>query len=459
MLYLIIVLIIEIVFLSIEYIHAKAVFVNPSFLSIIVITASTILGLIGNSYWNVEISILLIPVVLLGMMSLLLADIFAKKTTKKPINSNNNMSVIHIKNNRDNIVLFVVIVCTFLYAIDIIRTGASMGHGGLSAIYAVKRDRSGTNILIRQGIKIVMAAMFVHTYIFVNNVMIMGKRGFNHYKHLIPSLCAIICSVFTSVRTEIFRVITALMICLCILLFQKKNWNMSTLSMFVKKIIPYIFVGVVLLVGVRFIVKGPENATSNTYGVFMYVAYYLGTPIVVLGSKLYEGIDNFQGTHFGEITLNQLYDTLRKCGFFSNDIFLDGSKNVWIDQSNKITANVDTIFGPPTIDFGIVGMAIYIFLLFFVLDKYYYKNIYRTNDSGKRNSKLITYSFLASIPSMAFYTNYFNQYLTVYFLLTYVLIKIIERYYGIIPTILNMNSFKIKKNTTITKIEDNKYGF
>lgn len=443
MLCLFIVLVIEIIFLVIEYTYARAVFVNPSFLSMIVITSSTILGLIGNYYWGVEISPLLIPVILLGMMSLFFSDVFAKKTTKKINNSiSKKMSIINIKNNRDNIVLIIVIMCTLLYAYDILRTGASKGHGGLSAIYAVKRDRSGTSLLIRQGIKLVMAAMFVHIYVFVNNVMILGKRSIKQFKHLIPAVCAIICCIFTSVRTEIFRVITALMVCLCILLFQKWNWNMKTLNRFVKKLIPYVTVGVVLLVGVRFIVKGTENATSNTYGVFMYVAYYLGTPMVVLGSKLHEGIDQFKGIHFGEITLNQFYGLLRKLGLFSNDTFLEGSKNVWIDERNRITANVDTIFGPPTIDFGMVGMAIYIFILFFLLNRFYYKNLYRTQDSRKRNSKLITYSFLASIPSMAFYTNYLNQFLTVYFVLTFILIKVLERYYGMIPSLLKANSYR-----------------
>lgn len=437
MIYLLIILVIELVFCAIEYIHAKAVFVNPTFLSFLVITVSTIFGTIGNLYWGIDISPLTILVVFMGFFSMLLADILAKSSTRRykyHTNLNCDVTEISIRSFRENIVLAIVVFFTLLYCIDIIRAGSALGSSGLSAIYAVKRDNSGTSVLIRQGVKFVMAAMFVHTFIFANNVMVLKKRGVQQFKHLIPAVCAIICCVFTSVRTEIFRVITALMVCYCILVFQKRNWRMSSLKLFVKKILPYILMGVILLVGVRFIVKGTENATSNTYGVFMYIAYYIGTPIIVLGIKLAEGIESFRGDFFGEITLNKFYGLLHNLGFFKDATFQGGSRNVWIDQTNLITANVDTIFGPPTIDFGIVGMVVYIFILFYLLNRYYYKYIYRTQSSAKRNIKLITYSFLAAISSMAYYTNYFNQYLTVYFVLTLILIWVIEIFYGLLPS-------------------------
>lgn len=430
--YLLIILAIEIIFCGIEYIYAKAVFVNPTFFAFIVVTASTLVGTIGNSYWNVKISPLTILVIFNGFLAALFANIVAKKTTKKyKYNLLGQLGEIKIAHNRINVVLCIVVICTMLYCFDILRAGAAMGRSGWSAIYAVKRNNSGTNILIRQGVKIVMAAMFIHTFIFANNVMVLGKRGFKHYKHLIPAFCAVVCCIFTSVRTEIFRVITALTVSFCILIFEKHGWKTTGLRMFIKKILPYIAIGLFLLVSVRFIVKGTENATSNTYGSFMYIAYYIGTPIIVLGSKLDEGIGHFRGSVFGEITFNRFYDFLRRLGLFREMTLQEGSRNVWIDQANKITANVDTLFGPPTIDFGIIGMSMYIFILFYVLNKYFYKYIYKTQSSCKRNTKVIAYSFFAAISSMAYYTNYLNQYLTVYFVLTYILIKMIERYYGL----------------------------
>ena len=439
------IIVIELFFCAFEYVHAKAVFVNPTFLSMIVITISTVLGAIGNSYWNVQISAQLILVFFLGFTSMITADFLARITTKGYRYSKvNEIFEVGISNKTTNIVLTIVVLCTIFYCVDILRAGAAMGYRGWSAIHAVKRNNSGTSVIIRQGVKVVMASMFIHTFIFTNNVLLLKRKGFKNFKHIIPAICAILCCVFTSVRTEIFRVLTALMVFLCVLLFQQRRWNMTSLRKFVKRIIPYVAIGVALLVGVRFIVKGTENATSNTYGLFMYAAYYLGTPTVVLGSKLTEGITSFQGTLFGETTFNQFYSFLQEHGSFSNITLQDGSRNVWIDQANRITANVDTIFGPPTIDFGILGMFIYIFIVYYFLNRYYYKYIYKTQASSKRNVKLITYSFFAAIPAMAYYTNYLNQFLTVYFVLTFIMIKIIERYYGMTPPWIKTSSRKVE---------------
>ena len=56
---------------------------------------------------------------------------------------------------------------------------------------------------------------------------------------------------------------------------------------------------------------------------------------------------------------------------------------------------------------------------------------------------------------MAYYTNYFNQYLTVYFVLTLMLIKIIEMYYGMIkvPVHLGVNRNRLYENDNVKGIE------
>jgi len=425
-----IVLLIELVFWVFELMVSDYVVINPSFLAISVIFGSTILGAIGNIFWQVEISSEINYVILFGMIALVGADLFAKIfTPKKKMAAAMPLVEIHLNRTKENIVLIAVVACTALYCLDILRAGAAMGRGGLSAIYAVKLDNSRTNSIIRQGVKLVMAAMFIHTYIFVNNVLVTKGKRWNSYKHCIPAICAIICCIFTSVRTEILRVITALMVDLCVILFQRYGWKGRNLAPFFKKVIPFLGLGVVLLVALKSVVKGDNNATSNTFGALMYILYYLGTPIVVLGYKMSDGLYKYKGNVWGEMTFNRFYGELQEKGFLSNIHLQDGSKNVWIDKSSRITANVDTIFGPPMIDFGIFGTLIYIFLLFFALNFYYYRFIYKTKQSLRQSTKVITFSFLAAIATMAYYTNYFNQYLTIYFLLTLVLIKLMERFY------------------------------
>ena len=84
-----IVIIIELIFLGLESFVSRNVIVNPSFLAIIVLFFSTLFGCIGNIFWQVEISPQIIYVILLGLISIVSADILAKVfiTKRKQIKS------------------------------------------------------------------------------------------------------------------------------------------------------------------------------------------------------------------------------------------------------------------------------------------------------------------------------------------------------------------------------------
>lgn len=432
MIILFIILIIEIFFCVIEYVHTNGIFVQPTFFSFLTITISTIFAIIGNFTWRVNISYITIFIVIVGFNTMFLADILAKKIVHRcKYLENKKCSEILINKKKMTLVIICTIILTVLYCIDILNAGAVLGKSGLNAIYAVKIDNSGTSLIIRQGVKIVMAVAFVHSFFFVNNYMILHIRTIQNLAHLIPIFCGALCCVFTSVRTDILRILTAIVVSYCILLFQIKKWKRNSIRKFIKKIIPIVIIVALLLTSVRFIVKGQNNATSNSYGIFQYIAYYVGTPIIVLGSKLTDGIIQYQGNVWGEMTFNQVWFFMKRIGLFSNISLQEGSANVWIDKSNVITANVDTIFGPPMIDFGIIGMAIYIFIIFFILNIFFYKYLYKTYSGKKRDNMLIIYSYLATISSMSYYTNLVNQFLTVYLILTFIFIILLYKFYDI----------------------------
>lgn len=426
------ILFIEILFCGISYIISNGVFVNPTFMSYLVLTVSTVFGIIGNAGWGVVIADSTIAVVFVGLLMMLIAQIVAKKTTKRyRYKEVDECCEIVINRRMTRIVTVIVVILTGLYCWDILRAGASLGSVGLSAIYAVKGDHSGTNVIIRQGVKLVMACAFIHTFFFVNNFLINKKRTFDNFIFVIPAFCGMVCCIFTSVRTDILRILTAFAVVYCVLLFQKKRWQRKNLGRFIRKLTPIAISAALLMVAVKFIVKGETNATSQSYGIIQYIAYYVGSPIVVLGSKLEIGLRSFEGDVFGETTFNQVWLFLQRLGLFGNVQLREGSVNVWIEESKRITANVDTIFGPPMIDFGIIGMAIYIFVLYSLLNRFYYKYINRTATGPRRDLNLIVYSYFATIASMSYYTNLMNQFLTVYLVLTLAIIYFLWKYYRV----------------------------
>lgn len=426
------ILIIEIFFCFVAYVHVNGVFVQPVLFSFLVITVSTIFAIIGNITWKVDMSFLTIIVVAIGFNMMFISDIFAKKVTRCcKYTDERKCSEIIINKSKMGLVIIFIVILTVLYCIDILKAGAELGESGFSAIYAVKRDKSGTSLFIRQGVKIVMAAAFVHSFFFVNNYMILRIRTLGNLAHIIPVFCGAICCIFTSVRTDVLRILTAIVVDYCILLLQTKEWKKKGIRKFIRKIVPVVIIVAISLATVRFIVKGEENATSNSYGIFQYIAYYIGTPVLVLGSKLADGITKYKGNVWGEMTFNQVWFFLQRIGLFSDVSLHDGSTNVWIEKSKSITANVDTIFGPPVIDFGIIGMAIYIFMLFFILNRFFYRYLYKTQSGKKRDGRLIIYSYLATIAAMSYYTNLVNQFLTVYLVATLILMILLYKFYNI----------------------------
>ena len=78
---LIVILIIEILFCFIAYIHTNGVLVQPTFLTFLVLTISTVFGVIGNITWEVDVSYFTILVVAIGFSMILLADIVGKRVT------------------------------------------------------------------------------------------------------------------------------------------------------------------------------------------------------------------------------------------------------------------------------------------------------------------------------------------------------------------------------------------
>lgn len=426
-----ILLIIEIVMCCLVYLQTNGVFVAPTFLSFLTLTISTGFAVYGNLHWKIDISYYTVIIVFTGMLAMLLAASLAKHTRKKKYLVKEECHIVDLNRGKYQFMIIICIVCTVLYCLDIIRAGYSLGSMGLDAIYAVKMDRQGTNVLIRQGVKIIMALAFVHGFLFVNNYIICKERNLRNFVHIIPILCGMICCIFTSVRTDILRLLSALIVCFCVMFFQQRNWKSNNLGKVIRKITPIILICSILMVVVKNIVKGADSTTNQAYNFIQYIAYYIGSPIVVLGIKNNMGVSMFKGQLFGETTLSGIWDILQNIGLFANYNIQNRSVNVWIDRGNRITANVDTVFGAPWIDFGLLGMFIYIFIIYFLLNIYFFKYIYRTKSSNNRNRRLIIYSYFASICTMAYYGNMVSLYISSYYIITLILIIIICRYYKI----------------------------
>lgn len=432
--WLIVLFILEFLLFIISYVYFEGNIIEPSIMAVLVSMISSFFALLGNVKWQIEFHLETTLIIISGLLSIVVVNAFVKyfnrhKTEIRAKRNNNSYGVIKVSKCKQWIVASICLVVTILFYLDLRTIGRSMGLT-VSGIVSSIRDLEdvNTNFVVRQGLKFVMGAAFVHVYIIVNNCFINGRSLLRNgnYISIIPIACASIAALLTGSRTDIFRLLTAFICIYIILQKKKKKWSQKAVSYkyIVKKLLPIILITVVVMVAVRFFVKGESSTINAAYSPLLYMAYYIGTPVLVLDQKINVGIDTFRGSNWGELSFNRVWQKLNEIGIMKVNLRI-GSSNMWIDRDNVILANVDTCFGSPLIDFGVVGMLIFSMFFFGITIIYYYKNICNTAFTNKDNLKLIYFSVIYITVTMSYYTNLWNQVFTLYFLFTFIFIKLI----------------------------------
>lgn len=423
---LLILLIVEIILFSIIYKKNRYDLISPTNFSLFIFIVATFFAILGSSIWSIEISFETVLILFSGLLLMCISQFIGKCiANRKCMNIRENLNRINISTINILLIEILVLFLTIMYILDILKSGQNLGANGLAAISAVRYSNSnGTNALIRQGIKIVMASSFVDSFIFIHNLMV--KKKPKDYLHLISIGCSFLCSLFTGVRTEILRIIFALFVYYYLNIKRSKGWDTNVLTRLIRKFLPIFLLFCLIFTSMRSYVKTSDLPINDAFNIFEYVVYYIGSPILVFGIKNQLGLTLFKRTLFGELTFNTFWENLAQMGLINDDYLSITSTNVYISKIDRVTANVDTIFGAPIIDFGYIGMLIYIFVLYLLLSLIYYKYIYLR----KENKLLVIfYAFLFYIPGMAYYANVLGQYLAPYFLTTIICIVGIYIFY------------------------------
>lgn len=432
--YLLILMLMVVIFLfCLFYIKNKKDFADPCTTTMLIFAASITFCIFGNLYWNAEFEIVPFLILTLGILSVPLGSEFGSylahnkcKIHKNHI-ENNMMGIdrIDISKFKVLIVIGLTVILTCLYAADIISLSAK-NSSGLN--FTTKLASSG-NFYFRQGMKFVMASAYVNTFILVNNLLSKKRKSID-FIYSIPIICGFIYSFVTGVRTEIFRLIICAFIYWVVLYKQKKHWTIkaTSLRVLIKKIAVPISVFLLAFFGMRTIIKFSGQTENKVYGPLMYFAYYIGSPWLVIAKKISMGLNAFKGDFWGEITFSSLYTDLNDFGMI-HATQIKGEQFVTVDTKNAIVGNADTIFGQPLVDFGVIGMIIVIVLMFMLLTYLYESDIRYTVSNYRRNLKLIEYSFFFFIVGLSFYSNLLGIMVSVYFLITYITIILIYKFY------------------------------
>lgn len=391
--------------------QTKGELLSCSSLTLSAFSVSCILLYVQALSWGIEISDKTVYILSWGLLALTSADLLAYKKYRKVHLAGWQPAYTYMSIRYSNGLIAIYVLMTLLYAREIMLAGASLGYSDLSAIGEVKgaaiEEGLGDQInpYIRQFYKIVTASGYLHALLFANNFLLAKSPLRKEFKHLIPLFCVIVITLASGGRLNIFETMVGFVFIYYVVLRESSQWRKRYLRKLFKVGLP-LFLGFTLLFSaVQLIVK--SNAQSRERVERMeYISYYAGSPILVFDIKAKDGQEKWSYGGFGRYTFSGLY----KIAKAERDAKADyiGNGMVYLGGDSGKAGNAMTIFGGFYFDFGLVGMCVALFILYFFMGRYYYRNILNTRSSYVRNKRLIIYTYCyVLIIAMAFYDNCF----------------------------------------------------
>lgn len=393
---LLILFLLELFFLLVAYVIFDGDIFSPPVITILVVFIGTVMILPSYEVWNVHINDKTIIIIAVGYLCCCISGGVAKQLIKgnqvrRSLCYKEN-EIIHWHKSVEIFVSVIVSGLTMLYIWDALRVGRMYGGSGLNAIgYMKAAYTSGNqgpkmNVLIRQGFKIVMALAYLGTLYFVNNALIMKEKLKKNITYIICLICGCVITIFSGSRTEILRLVSALILDYVVLArlnngYQFKNNRIGILQIaqkFGPVLVGCIFIGFLS----RSVVKLEGTGGSEIASILGYASYYIGSPIQVL---------NIKQSYFCNIK-EFLFGTTSSIPEF---VYLGG-----LDYGG----NVASIFGSFIQYNGLIKMILYLLVVYFLGTIAYYKIYLISSNRIKKIRSLIVYSYCYFIFTMAYYS-------------------------------------------------------
>lgn len=368
----------------------------PPVITSFVFSIATIFVIPSIGLWNVKISETTVLVVCVGLFTCIIASLGAKALfDRRNVRIDQESSIRYINCHKSIRCVIVLVSCilTALYLVEAIRVGEQYGGTGFGAIGYMKdayvsqnANNIRMNVFIRQGFKVVMALSYIASFVFANNFLVLRTGIKDNLYSLVSIFCGFAITIFSGSRTDILRIISALIISYSYLQREYSNWrskeNSKQLLRTIRSFLPLLIVAAIVAFVSKGFVKVEGTGGSEISTIIGYLSFYLGSPIQVLNKKLtfFNGVKElFFGT-------NQVIPTF-----------------VYLGELNY-GGNVSTILDSCFRFNGVIRMIIYLAVVYFIGTAFYYY-LYGTRWSYRRNLKIIIFSFGYFIFTMSYYAD------------------------------------------------------
>lgn len=282
---------------------------SPASISAVVFLVATILAFYCQVIWKINLSGLTVMVIALGLLTMTVGESIGRhvKVVYHPREYVEDIELVTANPKTIAFLTVVVVAATLLYGVNAYRVGLMNGGSGLNAFAYMKNGYinggSQMNPIIRQGFKLIMASSYISCFVFANNCLVLKQRLRDNTAYLIIIICSIVVTVFSGSRTEILRIVSALVLDFALIWrAYYRGSNKRSTKYVLKKFVPLVVAVAVIAFLSRTLVKKTGVATSQVTSITYYVAYYVGSSIAVLNNKInmaFSGFNILSGSKVG----------------------------------------------------------------------------------------------------------------------------------------------------------------
>lgn len=386
----------ELILIAISYVISRGNMLSPSFVSYVMFAVSTICVIYNIEYWDVHYSGRAYLYTMLGLISMLFAELVTlrlvgyKKTYTTLKDSKEVIKPYHVRRAVSFIIAILSIIMTVTYAYFVLRLGAGLGGKGLNAIGYLKHNGDG-NLFGKIVYRISMVLFYVYSYIVFYNVLKAKCKLRTQIVNIIPIICFFVVTFFNGNRMGFLKCLSAFYVVALVFTYQTSTFAKKN----IRKIMKYVIIlGGVLVVSfylMRVIMK--VNTTTGERTIIDYLTYYVGSPVLLFSKYL----DNPSLVHannslFGETTLTSILQELGFSPIYEN-------KMLYVGGESAFAGNAMTWFQEPYNDYGLFGMCMFTFIVYWGFDIIVYKWVLKKN----KTEGIITLMFFYFVVVSSFY--------------------------------------------------------
>lgn len=389
----------------------RGVFFSPSVYTLGVFIVSTSLCLYCVNFWQIHFYPITFIILSCGLGTVVFAE--SLFSCKKEKNINRCRYFIKIPSPIKIGLSIYCILATFLYFREVQIIGLAHSMAVNEAIANVKADwqiyENQFNPLVRQGYKMVMAIAYCYTFIFVNNYNVCKRKFRETFWFIIPLFCGVIINLISGSRGDMIRMLLLFLFAYYICKWQASQWKVQPTKQILKIALPAFAIVLLIFFSARLFVKVDVDSQKKIGGPVEYLAYYIGSPIQVFNihaEQLRKHVDVNYNSSVGVSCFGGIYSLLQNLHIIGKHDVQEHKIGVGFEElggKSNAAGNVDAIFASSYVDFGLIGMCVYIFVIYSLFSYFFYRKILYEPLTLRYVKNFILFSFFYYEVEMSFY--------------------------------------------------------